>query len=747
MRNPLIKYECDIFRTDEKYISHYELEKRVMVNIAYFGSGKTQSVINHIKRTGQKIVFVHPTRALISDCISRLRQAGIEIKSHLELNQESALFDYDGNLEITLESLSKIDFSKYKDALFVFDEFVSIMNQMYSGYNSDRVQDMAKVLKHIFQNCKVCVFDSLIQSFEIDFIYALSGENPGADIEILSNEFLTIKKRPLFRTEDKGFFEKNLIEAVKSGARILFLTDDKSYSEFITSQIEDSAEVDTDSGTVSILSRDTRSELLDGRTIADFIREKKPKLLSVTPTGFVGLDIPEGSFDMVYMYGGNFGIRDYRIYIQALHRLRDYSAPAVFYSNKGTYDPMLLTSADSILVKRAESNNKLNDKIFYDLGKDGFWKPKEEYSAFENLSAELEAYQNRTAKIGLAQYISDFFSERFGFETSVLREKSESLERPSLKERTEEKKNRLKAVKLIDKQEYDSLRRNQAGRDLNKEETALVQKYEIAEKFSIGHTDIQRNEKVNLIIDYTANPDKMRVIAENFEWLKNSDSVNYEKEKADYEKTSGIGQTAKSKTLETMLLKKILSSLDGKEFGKTDIPMSLIYELETVTGRQFTASYNDAILDRKCFADLKGRLQYDALALDYAKSISEGDENIIREVFKSDIMKIFDAEMGKLDKRKKRIQSRSQNPGVIQKHEEEASKKAAEAIRKRVSKFIQSKRNDFAVSPLSILSDWLSNYGISLEKGRKSGSANERKYSLNLSLFHTLTSFRGTESL
>ena len=118
-----------------------------------------------------------------------------------------------------------------------------------------------------------------------------------------------------------------------------------------------------------------------------------------------------------------------------------------------------------------------------------------------------------------------------------------------------------------------------------------------------------------------------------------------------------------------MLLNKILSSLGGREFGKTDIPMSLIYELETVTGRQFTASYNDAILDRKCFADLKGRLQYDALALDYAKSISEGDENIIREVFKSDIMKIFDSEMGKLDKRKKRIQSRSQNPGLIQKHE------------------------------------------------------------------------------
>jgi hypothetical protein len=319
---------------------------------------------------------------------------------------------------------------------------------------------------------------------------------------------------------------------------------------------------------------------------------------------------------------------------------------------------MLLTDADSILSKRAEENNKLNSKTFYTLGKEGYWRPDPEYLPFERYSAELEAYQNRCAKIGLSQYIEDFYSSH-GMKVSVLREKSESLERPSLKERTEEKKNRLKAVKLIDKQEYDALRRSRADRDLNKEETALVQKYEIAEKFSIGHTDIQRNEKVNLIIDYTANPDKMRVIAENFEWLKNSDSVNYENERSQYEKTSGIGQTAKSKTLETMLLKKILSSLDGKEFGKTDIPMSLIYELETVTGRQFTASYNDAILDRKCFADLKGRLQYDALALDYAKSISEGDENIIREVFKSDIMRIFDSEMGKLDKRKNRQLSRN----------------------------------------------------------------------------------------
>ena len=105
--NTLTKYENQIFRTGQRFISEYEFEKRVNIFITYFGSGKTQLAINEFRRTNQKFVFVTLTRALLNDTIGRLREEGIEVKSHMEVNEESDLFYYENNLLTCLESLPK----------------------------------------------------------------------------------------------------------------------------------------------------------------------------------------------------------------------------------------------------------------------------------------------------------------------------------------------------------------------------------------------------------------------------------------------------------------------------------------------------------------------------------------------------------------------------------------------------------------------------------------------------------------
>ena len=53
--NTLTKYENQIFRTGERFISSYEFEQRVNIFITYFGSGKTQLAINEFLRTNRNL--------------------------------------------------------------------------------------------------------------------------------------------------------------------------------------------------------------------------------------------------------------------------------------------------------------------------------------------------------------------------------------------------------------------------------------------------------------------------------------------------------------------------------------------------------------------------------------------------------------------------------------------------------------------------------------------------------------------
>ncbi|MCB1178434.1 MAG: hypothetical protein KDK36_12690 [Leptospiraceae bacterium] len=738
-------YQDITFSTAEKYLSKYDLpdDKRIFINTGFFGSGKTQSIINHYKRTKQTFIFIHPTRALIKDVSERLRKEGIKIKTHLELNKENSLGCYDGNIDSTIESLINIDFSLHKDSLFIFDEFSTILSQVFAPINKDRRNKIFDSLRYIFKYCKVVVFDSLLEGFEIDCILDLSGGNR-SDLDILSNSEYNPPKRDINIYYSQGKFENELIDNCRN-KKILLLTDNVSFSDSIISIINKDSFVNCSS-----LCKDTREEILKDKTINEFIEEKKPQFLSVSPTGFTGLDISLNYFDEVYLYSDNIGISDYRVYIQALHRERDYTKPISIYSKNYEFDPTIKTDYLEILSEYDRRNKAQNYYFETELNKEGVWVTRPELRDFEILKAQKKGYENICKISGLSQYIIDYYS-RFKDENgktifwfNYIKDELETIPKEKA-EKAEIKRERLKALPLIDKSEYENLKIEQSKRDLKKDERESISKYELSRKLGIGNTDFNRADLINEVYDYSINDSKLNKLSDRIEsYFKDNETLYQEEKETAY--NEGFDFNPSSKILEKKVFIDFINQYKDKEFSKIDFDIKFIDKLETITGSNFGERFKDEIIKRDCYQDLYKRVGYSSLVLEYAYEISRGNEEIIRKYYNDEFQKIFDSSMNSFDRQISRIESRVKD---IKKRESRRSKLMNETISKiqeKQKKLLIKIQYQFKISPIDIISDWLSSWGIRLEQTRKNGRDGIRYYKLDLRLFQKLTNFEGTKN-
>lgn len=739
-----IKYDKSTFKTGEKYLSHYDLpDSRIFINTGFFGSGKTQSIINHCKKTEQDFIIIQPTRALIADTSGRIKNDGIEIKTHLELNKSSDLFSYSGNRNTTIESLIKLDFEANRNHLFVFDEFSTILTQVFSNINDERRAEIFKVLNFIFKNCKVVVFDSLLKEFEVELIYDLAGlDHTSKNIEIMSNCFYNPPKRKFDLYYSQGTYEKSIIEKVSSGKNILIMTDNVSFSDSIITALKQLNYENCHS-----LCADTRQDILNNRTLNDFINETKPNCLAISPTGFTGLDISVEHFDEVYLYVDNIGISDYRVYIQAIHRLRDFTKPISIYSKNYEFDPTIKTDYLDILSdydNRIKGLNILSEKI---LDVSGQWVTRPENKPYEIYLAKKYAWQNQNKKQGLSFYIQEYYSNFKNdegeniFWFNHIKEENDKLKKDK-SEKVEIKRAKLKALPLIDKPEYEKLIRNQSKQDLCKDDKDKIKKYELSRKLGIGHTETNRNDLINEVLDYSINDEKLNKLSSKIESLKIDDWKLQE-----IEKQKNINKGFDFKPSSLLLEKKIfldfIDKYKEKEFSKNDFSFEFIKNLELITGSNFGHTVKEEIINRKIFPDLVKRTGYESLAVDYAYLIANGNEETIREVYKKELLKIFECEMNRFDKRLNREFSRVKGSEKREIQREKLLKEAISKIQKKQNRFILSVKNQFSVSHISILSDWLNTWSIKLKNRKSNGN---RFYTLDLTLFCKLTGFKGSKN-
>lgn len=729
------KYERFTFRTEERFISHYEFDHRVNIFRTHFGSGKTQLAINEIKRTGQRFVFIALTRSLLNDILGRLKQDGIYIKSHMEVNEENDLFYYENNLLTCLESLHKIDFSKYKDTIFIFDEFSSLLTQLESRINNDRRIKILEVLEFIFKNCKVAAFDALFEKFDLDFIYNYIENKDDISFKneifsIVDNTRYTPKKREVTFIYSKGTFD-NLIKT--DNRKILFMTATKNYGNEVVAKIKEQGR------NAAILSRETREELLKDNTVNSLIESEEIDFLAITPTGFVGLNITE-KFEAVYLCLDNHSMIDYRIFLQAIHRLRDYEIPIYIHCQETIYNPTLELNPENILRDYDKTNRSLSALCRDKLNKDGFWESRPEYKHYEIFLANKRAWINQNINAGLYSFIESYY-EKYNNPIRKIY-KAEDLEKKSvIRENREEKRERLKSIKLLDKIEFDKLKRKQASKDLTKEESDSIEKYRLAERLGIGLTDINREELVNSIYDKTVNDEKIDSITNRIKALRDLDA-SHEFEKKHYQ-YAGVDLFNKSLTTECKLISDFIEHCRGKYFDKTDISETLIKNLEDATGKNRSIQFESVIIQKDCYKKLVGMGIKDSLLIDYCKAIAEGDIETINAVFGNEISEslneIFEKAMQSKDKGLERVKSRSKNPLTIEKNIAKFEKDFFQELKSKLAKkkdsLIKNYIADFKISPIDILSEILSNYGISLDKKKSHG---KRSYKLNLELFDKL---------
>ena len=726
--NQITKYENLIFHTAEKYISAYEFDHRVNIFKTHFGSGKTQLAINEFRRTKQKFVFITLTRALLNDTIARYREEGIAIKSHLEVNEESDLFYYEDNLLTCLESLYKIDFSKYRDAIFIFDEFSSLLTQFGSRINNERRLRILETFKFIFSNCKVAIFDALLESFDLEFIlnYIPNEE----EVSIVENDNYIPPERKVTFIYSKG----KLDNQIKSEpGKILLMASTKSYGNDLINEMNELGK------NTIILSRDTREELLKDNTVNSLIQSEEIDLLAITPTGFVGLNIQE-KFNAIYLCLDNHAMTDYRVFIQAIHRLRDFTIPIYIYCQELSYNPTLELDYENILRDYDKGNKNLSALCRDVLNKEGFWQSRPEYKHYEVFLAKKQAWINQNTNEGIYSFIESFY-KKYNNPIRKIYDKEDLEKKSVIRESREEKRERLKAIKLIDKIEFDKLTRKQASKELTKEETEIREKYKLAERLGIGLTDINREELVNSIYDRTVNEEKIDAITNRIQACKDLNS-SFEREKKHYQNT-GIDLFPKSLTVECKLILGFIETYKGKFFDKTDISDRLIENLEATTGKNRSIQFESVIIQKDCYKNLVGMGIKNSLLLDYCKAIAEGDLETIDKVFKSEndliLHEYFEKLMTSKDKGLERVKSRSNNPKTIEKNianfEKDFFKKVRAKLAKKKDTLIKNIIKDFKISNIDILSGILSNYGITLDKKKSHG---ERSYKLNLELFDKL---------
>ncbi|MBP6740555.1 MAG: DEAD/DEAH box helicase family protein [Leptospiraceae bacterium] len=734
------------FITSQKHISDYEYETRVNIFIAFYGSGKTQSLINHYLRTKQTFIFVCPRRSLVNDVCARLRKKGIEVFTHTELNKKGILHHYTGNIVTTLESLTKIELHNHKDSIFIFDETATILKQMFSRIDDDRQLAMMDSLQAICRNCKCAFFDANLDKNEIDLLHEISGKPFQKDFSIVSNsEYQPPKRKVKFFTND-GQFQETFLSLVGSGKKILMMIDNKSRANEFDYILKES-----DFKSV-VLSSDTRKDILENNTINDFVQAEQPQVLFVTPTGFVGLDIPDNYFDAIFTYSDNIGLTDYREYLQSAFRERNFELPIYDYTKPIERSIVLKIDWLDILSDMQADKTEFNRIARTYTDQDLFKKVEPRFQPFEVYLAKVQADINLNLKKGLLQYKTEYYNH-LGYSIEFIKTECTPLQIDSIKETAEEKRDRLKLLPLVDKKEFDVLRKKEAYTDLTLEEKSIKSKYELAENLKIGLTDVSRKYKLDKIYDYSVNDETLANLSKRISTIIQPDL----QAEIDFNTKRGIIFRHESIFLECEVFKKLYSELKDRSFTKVDIDDSIIKDIQTLRKHSESFEFRDQILKTTGFIDLMEYLKptiptqgiREQLAIEYAYHIASGDIETITSVYKDKLESIRSKIDTQLIKEIDRIKTRSTNQKTIEKN---IYKKMMQAEIKTIEfqkKFIKQIQSDFKISSIKIVSNFLSYFGIKLvEVERETCGARNRIYKIDSdrSVFEILTSFSSTRS-
>ena len=230
---------------NERYLSNefYNNDYKNIIVKSCTGSGKTTSVLNYIKKSGMKIIFISSRVSLAQDVSKKMNEMTIHHKIYNNLDGhpifcgENFIIQYD-SLKTVDDVIDQIydeyqETKKCKYVLFL-DEINNLLNYLCSSttLRNKRCKTYNLFLK-LVESCKVIASDNSITNLTYSFFNTLSTEK-----KYIYNTHQSWKGTKVEVFQDEEAFKLLILKKIKEGVKMNIISDSKSVCEIYKKELD-----------------------------------------------------------------------------------------------------------------------------------------------------------------------------------------------------------------------------------------------------------------------------------------------------------------------------------------------------------------------------------------------------------------------------------------------------------------------------------------------------------------------------
>ena len=691
-----------IFETEEKKLNPYSIEFKLEGFRSFYGTGKTHLIQANLKN-GKIILFISPRQTLSREVAKRLG-----IQNYQVLKDIGAYSNFTASMVTTIESLSEANLAAYanENTILIIDEAITVLNQIFAKINDDKRKKIFETLKYLAKRVgSVILLDANLRDIDFALFMNLLEDKMSEKFTFLKNSYYPEQKRKTDWYISKEAAIDIHLKNVRRGSREVVLCDTKAECDFLEKLHKNSGKK------VINLNSETKHQYEDDfYRLNDLIEEKKPDVLLLSPTAFVGVSIEmKNYFDrIVAIFAGNT-CDPYQLE-QAIHRERNFNLDLGIWINPSFHENVL-TEWHPVYKKNRERLKKLNHCSSIALNEQGFWDIKDEDEAWFIWNAQNQAEINRIKKHGVHVWLRERLENYCNIKvvkdiSDTRKERLQNIAGGFKNKIKDKKKELLHNTELITEKSYKRIIEKEKVNLLSEKEYFEKNKFELATAFHLGSKD-----SVDSLYKLSMSQGKLLSIARRIKGISDPFEAFYE-EKKSWSK-AGFKDRFESYSLAGKVVKGIIFTLQDKPFCSSDLEKLFTLEklenLSTITGKDYLQTLEQSVKSKalyKRIAKEKGEI----FALDYIKEIQEGNLKTIQTFFPKCKERLEELEFQKA-KKLFQLRAEQENSGNIQQRLNDLEQK----YRQKQEKVLSYYQNQAKPNYVTVLSDFLTRYGIKLE--------------------------------
>ena len=691
-----------IFETEEKKLNPYSIECKLEGYRSFYGTGKTHLIQANLKN-GKIILFISPRQTLSREVAKRLG-----IQNYQVLKDTGAYSNFTASMVTTIESLSEANLAAYanENTILIIDEAITVLNQIFAKINDDKRKKIFETLQYLAKRVgNIILLDANLRDIDFALFLNILRDQIPEKFSFLKNSYYPEKKRNTDWYLSKEAAIDIHLKNVRRGSREVVLCDTKAECDFLE-------ELHKNSGKEVInLNSETKHQYEDDfYRLNDLIQEKQPDVLLLSPTAFVGVSIEmKNYFDrIVAIFAGNT-CDPYQLE-QAIHRERNFNLDLGIWINPSFHENVL-TKWHPVYKKNRERLKKLNHCSSISLNEQGFWDIKDEDEAWFIWNAQNQAEINSIKKYGvhvwLRRRLENYCTIRVVKDISDKRkEKLQNIAGGFKNKIKDNRKELLLNTELIDENSYKVIVEKEKVNLLSEKEYFEKNKFELGAAFLLDSKD-----SVDSLYKLSMNQGRLLNIAKRIRGISDPLEAFYE-EKKNWSK-AGFKNRFESYSLAGKVVKEIIHTLKDDPFCSLDLEKlfttEFLEKLSTITGKDYLHILEQSVKAKALYKRIV-KEKGDTFALDYIKEIQEGNIKTMQTFFPKCKEKLEDLQFQKAKNLFQLKEKREINVNF-----EQRLKDLEQKYRQKQKKILAYYQSQAKPNYTTVLSDFLTRYGIKLE--------------------------------